>query len=197
MNAIPDDPSGLDEMIADLKKAYHTGKTMEAAHRKETLRRMIQGLDEMEAEFLEACRLDLGKDNFTALLAEINGAKVGMQHEIDDMDENMRERSVDTPLVLAPARSVIRPEPLGVILVMSAWNYPVNLLLVPAAQAVAAGNCVVLKPSELAPHVSNVVVKYCKKYMDQQFFRVVEGAAEVCKKLTSLRFDKIVFTGST
>lgn len=184
-------------MIADLKKAYHTGKTMEAAHRKETLRRMIQGLDEMEAEFLEACRLDLGKDNFTALLAEINGAKVGMQHEIDDMDENMRERSVDTPLVLAPARSVIRPEPLGVILVMSAWNYPVNLLLVPAAQAVAAGNCVVLKPSELAPHVSNVVVRYCKKYMDQQFFRVVEGAAEVCKKLTSLRFDKIVFTGST
>ena len=133
LNAIPDDPTGLDEMIADLKKGYHSGATMKAEHRKGTLRRMIQGLDEMQQEFMEACKLDIGKDNFSVILLEIDLSKNCMQHEIDTIDENMAEKSVDTPLVLTPARSVIRPEPLGVILVMSAWNYPVNLLLVPVA----------------------------------------------------------------
>ena len=80
---------------------------------------------------------------------------------------------------------------------MAAWNYPFNLLMGPAIQAIAAGNCVLLKPSELAPNTAVVIEKLCDKYLDKRFVQCVNGAANVCIKLTSMRFDKIIFTGST
>lgn len=80
---------------------------------------------------------------------------------------------------------------------MAPWNYPVNLLLYPAIQAIAAGNCVLLKPSELAPNSARLLKKLCDEYLDKRFVRCVNGGTNVCIKLTSMRFDKIIFTGST
>jgi aldehyde dehydrogenase (NAD+) len=94
-------------------------------------------------------------------------------------------------------KSYVEHEPLGIALVLSAWNYPVYLALPFTAVAIAAGNCVVMKPSESAPYTSNVLKKMFDKYLDPRFYRCVEGKVEVAKALTSSKFDLILFTGST
>ena len=109
----------------------------------------------------------------------------------------MKETVVDTPMMVGPGKSYIKPEPLGVVCVMAAWNYPYYTLLGGVALAIAAGNCVVIKPSEMSPNCSISIAKVCEKYLDQRFYRVVQGHGEVAKKLTSMRFDLIAFTGST
>jgi aldehyde dehydrogenase (NAD+) len=91
----------------------------------------------------------------------------------------------------------IEQEPLGVALVISAWNYPIYTAIPLAAAAIAAGNCVILKPSELAPHSSGVIKKLFEKYLNPEFFQVIEGRVEVAKAVTRLPVDVICFTGST
>jgi aldehyde dehydrogenase (NAD+) len=98
--------------------------------------------------------------------------------------------------MVGPAKSYVVPEPFGVALVLSAWNYPVYTAIPPVATAIAAGNCVVLKPSEMAPNCSKVMVELFDKYLDKNCFRVIEGQIEVSKAITSKPFDVIVFTGS-
>lgn len=95
-----------------------------------------------------------------------------------------------------PARSYIVPEPLGVCLVIGAWNFPVNLTLAPAIAAIAAGNTVVIKPSELAAHTSIVLSKMIRSSFDPSFIAVVEGSVEETTQLLEQPFDKIFFTGS-
>jgi aldehyde dehydrogenase (NAD+) len=109
----------------------------------------------------------------------------------------MRETVVDTPIMVGPGKSYIKAEPLGVVCVMAAWNYPYYTLLGPVAQSIAAGNCVVIKPSELSPNCSMGMTKVCEKYLDSKFFKVIQGKGEVAKKLTSMKFDMFCFTGST
>lgn len=86
-----------------------------------------------------------------------------------------KDRHVKTPLLTGNGKSYVHPEPLGVALVIGSWNYPLTTAYSPCAEAVAAGNCVVLKPSELAPHSSNVMRKMFEKYLDSRFYRVIEG----------------------
>jgi aldehyde dehydrogenase (NAD+) len=109
----------------------------------------------------------------------------------------MKQVCVDTPLMVGPGKSYIKAEPLGVVCVMSAWNYPFYTLMGPVSACIAAGNCCLIKPSELSPNCSLVMTKLCQKYLDKSCYQVVQGKAEVSKKLTSMRFDMIVFTGST
>ena len=104
---------------------------------------------------------------------------------------------VDTPVFAGPGKSSIIPEPLGVIAVLAAWNYPIYTFIGPIQGVIGAGNCALMKPSELAPHVSHALAKLCEKYLDNRYYKVVQGQAEVAKKITSMRFDMIVFTGST
>ena len=91
----------------------------------------------------------------------------------------------------------IEYEPFGVALVISAWNYPVYTAIPPFATAVAAGNCAILKPSELAPHTSGVIKKWFDKYLNPDFYRCIEGKVEVAKAVAKLPLDIICFTGST
>ena len=84
-------------------------------------------------------------------------------------------RPVDTPLLVGPGRSFEYPEPLGVINVMAAWNYPYYTLLGPASQVISAGNCCLMKPSELAPNCSKAVKKLCEKYLDNRCYKIIEG----------------------
>ena len=101
------------------------------------------------------------------------------------------------PITVQPAKGRIIPEPLGVALVIAPWNYPVQLLLNPMAAAIAAGNCVVAKPSELSPACSAVLARLITKYLDDQAVVVVEGAVPETTALLEQRFDHIFFTGST
>jgi aldehyde dehydrogenase (NAD+) len=109
----------------------------------------------------------------------------------------MKHIAIHTPLLVGPGESKIVYEPLGVVGVMGSWNFPLFTLLTPLVNVIAAGNCAVIKPSELAPNTSRVVAKFISLYLDPDCFLCVEGKVEVARALSEARVDGLCFTGST
>jgi len=109
----------------------------------------------------------------------------------------MKDSKRDTPLLLAPAKSRVIRQPLGAICIMSAWNFPFITLLLPLISAIAAGNCVLLKPSEMSPNCSAACRVLVETYLDNECIKVVEGGAEISIACSQLKWDKICFTGSS
>lgn len=109
----------------------------------------------------------------------------------------MKDTPIDCELMHGPAKTFIKYEPLGVSLIYGTWNYPMLLGLKPLSESIAAGNCAVLKPSELAPRTAAVMEKLVHNYLDPDCFRVINGDAEVSKEIGQQQFDIICFTGST
>src|SRR5262249_2213156 len=134
---------------------------------------------------------------FNTFLTEFAGLYIDLNKAIKKVQKWAKIKRVGTNMLNYPGSSYIVPEPLGVTLIIGAWNYPVNLALVPAIAAIAAGNTVVLKPSELAANTSTVLAKMIKSNFDPSFFAVVEGGVEETTELLEQPFDKIFFTGST
>lgn len=100
------------------------------------------------------------------------------------MDEHSKDIPIDTPLLFAPGKSLIRLEPLGVVLVMGSWNYPMVVTLKPLAQAIASGNCVCVKPSERSPASSEATKKLVDRYLDPDCFSCIEGGVEIAIAIT-------------
>ena len=138
----------------------------------------------MNDELCKSLEKDLGKNAFSVKLYEI----MGVLHEIDSvcssLSEWAKDEIVDTPVHLAPSRSKIAYEPLGVALILGAWNFPVIITLKACVNAIAAGNCVVAKPSESAPQSMFAMCKLFDEYMDKNFFVCLAGGLEIGKKLT-------------
>jgi len=109
----------------------------------------------------------------------------------------MKDDIRDTPLPLAPAKTMIRYEPLGVALIFGSWNYPYVVGLKPLCQAITSGNCAVLKPSEMSPTSSAAIKKLVDKYLDKDCYAVIEGGVEIASKICNYPWDLICFTGST
>jgi aldehyde dehydrogenase (NAD+) len=109
----------------------------------------------------------------------------------------MKDVELDTPLMLAPSKTKIRYEPLGVVLIYGSWNYPYVVTLKPLCQAITSGNCAIIKPSEMAPHASAVMKTLVETYLDKDCFAVIEGGPEVAMEIQKHPFDLICFTGST
>jgi len=130
-------------------------------------------------------------------MAEIGFLYTEIRHAVRHLRRWMQPRRVPTPLAIQPAVSWIQPEPYGQVLIIGPWNYPVQLLLAPLVGAIAAGNCAVLKPSELAPRTSEVVAGLIARTFPPEFVTVVTGGVEVAQELLSRRWDYIFFTGST
>jgi aldehyde dehydrogenase (NAD+) len=183
--------------IADtLRATYDAGTTRPLAWRRHQLEQMNKMLTENEAEFLEALRTDLGKPAVEGFITDI----AFVTSEVESMIKNLKKWNkpvrVGTPIVTQPAKSHLVPEPLGVVLVIAPWNYPVQLLLVPAAGAIAAGNCVVMKPSEVSAATSALLGRLVPKYMDPSAVSIVEGGVPETTDLLSQRFDHIFYTGN-
>ena len=183
--------------IADsLRATYRSGATRPLAWRRRQLEQMIRMLDENEAELLAALRTDLGKptvEGFITDLAFVTGEIKGMIKNLEKWNQPQR---VSSPIVTQPARSQLRPEPLGVVLVIAPWNYPVQLLLVPVASAIAAGNAVVMKPSEVSAATSQALGRLVPRYLDSSAIALVEGGVEETTELLEQRFDHIFYTGN-
>ncbi len=163
--------------------------------RDEQLAGLARFLKEEEAAITKALYEDLGKCEFESYMAEI----WSVANEIADARRNLKRwtapRRVKTPSILKPATSMLRPDPLGVVLIISPWNYPLNLILAPLVGAIAAGNCAVLKPSELAGATSRLLAEKLPQYIDADCFPVVEGAVPETTSLLEQRFDHICYTG--
>ena len=152
---------------------------------------------EAEADIAQALYADLKKSACEAYMTEMGPVLEEIRFARRRLRRWSRPKRVPTPLIHWPASSVVRPEPLGVCLIIAPWNYPFQLAAAPLAAAVAAGNCAVVKPSELAPHSARALSMVLQRAFDPGHVAVVEGGVAVSRALLAERFDKIFFTGST
>jgi aldehyde dehydrogenase (NAD+) len=153
--------------------------------------------EEREAEITRALADDLGRPPVDAWLGDIASTKAEATYARKHLKRWMRRRRIPLPLNQLPGRGWVQYDPLGVVLVIGPWNYPVYLSLSPLVAAVAAGNCAVIKPSELAPATSAVLARLVPEYLDPAAVRVVEGDAAVTQALLAQGFDHALFTGGT
>lgn len=185
------------ETVDRLKAAFRAGRTRPVEWRETQLRGLLRFLDEREGEIAEALARDLGRSAFEAWFGDIAPPRNEAAHALKHLRRWMRPRRRPVPLAQQPARARIQYEPLGVALVVAPWNYPVNLALGPMVAAFAAGNAVVLKPSEIAPATSRLLAEVLPTYLDPEAFGVVEGDGPTTQHLISLGVDHVFFTGGT
>ncbi|MDJ0355422.1 aldehyde dehydrogenase family protein [Paenarthrobacter sp. PH39-S1] len=181
--------------VAAARAVFNSGATRSLAWRTERLRAVRRMLTERGQEFADALRQDLGKHPSEAWLTEIGFVTAEISHTLRNLTRWLAPERSAVPLALQPASAQIIREPLGVVLVIAPWNYPVQLLLAPAVGALAAGNTVVVKPSEVAPVTSAAMQRWIPQYLDSAVFVVEGGAAETTALLTE-RFDHIFYTGN-
>ncbi|CAO3651339.1 unnamed protein product [Cunninghamella echinulata] len=182
-------------IINEVRKHYRTGVTKDVAFRKEQLNKMIQLLEENKPELEKAVWLDLRKHRMEAL-AEIAPVVNNCKYLIENIDRLATPVSPKKHYMMnASDITYIRKEPKGVVLVIGAWNYPIHLLLMPVIGAIAAGNAVILKPSEVSANTANVITKLLPNYLDQRFYRTINGAAEETTKVLENQLDHIFYTG--
>ncbi len=179
----------------ELKTTFHSGRTKDLRWRAEQLTALERMMSEREGEFIDALRQDLGKHALESWMAEISYVADAAAYCRKNLRRWTKPKRISTPLVAMPGKSWIRPEPLGVVLVIGAWNYPLMLTMAVAAAAIAAGNCVVIKPSELASATSALLAKCVPEYLDQGSIRIVEGGVEETTELLEQPFDHILYTG--
>lgn len=166
----------------------------ERVHSLKSLRNMI--ISE-EKTLCEAISRDFGKPYLEAFTSEIFTVLHEIDYHLDHLKNWMKPVRVSDSVATFPSRSSVTPKPLGTVLIIGAWNYPVHLTLMPLIGALSAGNNVILKPSEIASETSAVLASLFTDYIDPRFVTVVEGGADVTGRLLSLPFDHIFFTGST
>jgi len=183
-------------LVRSLRSHFRTGATKPLAWRLSQLDALEHLLMEREGDIVEALRQDLGKPEPEALLSEVRM----IVHEVRLMRRNLRRwmkpERVRTPLIALPGRSYILREPLGLVLIIAPWNYPFQTAVLPLVGALAAGNCVVIKPSEIAPHTSALIAKWIPKYMDTRAVRVFEGGVPETTALLREKWDHIFYTGN-
>ncbi|MGB8330336.1 MAG: aldehyde dehydrogenase family protein [Polyangiales bacterium] len=189
-------PATASALSGALRAHFATGSTRSLRWRLSQLDALEHFLMEREQDILDALRADLGKPALEAFVSEIGLPLSELRLTRRNLARWMKPERVRTSLVAMPGRSYVYREPLGVTVIIAAWNYPLHLLVLPLIGALAAGNCVVLKPSEMAPNVSALVAKWLPKYLDRRAVQVVEGGAAETTVLLQENWDHIFFTGS-
>ena len=189
----------LDEIaprVTAARSAFAASGTRSEAWRQSTLERLRDLIVEREVRLLDALADDFGKPRFEAWTTEIGFSVSDINHTLSHLSTWMQPERVSTPVAFQPGSSHIQPEPVGVVCVIAPWNYPVQLLLLPMVAAIAAGNAVVAKPSELAPSTAAELVSLVEAIDDPAIVAVQGGVAETTELLAQ-RFDHILYTGNS
>ncbi|WP_442812412.1 aldehyde dehydrogenase family protein [Streptomyces sp. NBC_01210] len=184
------------DVVARLRATFRAGRTKPLSWRTEQLIGLRTMLTEHSQEFAAALRTDLGKSEREVFRTEIGSTVGGIDHTLEQLEEWLRPEPVEVPERLRTATAWTVQDPLGVVLVIAPWNYPAHLLLAPVVGAFAAGNCVVAKPSELAPATSRVIAELLPRFVDRDALAVVEGGVPETTALLEQRFDHIFYTGN-
>lgn len=178
------------------KQFFETGRTRDLAFRICQLQLLADAMRKNETVLEEALKKDLGKSAFESYATEIGFVLADIRYTIQNLQKWSAPKRVRTPLYLFPGKSKIQKEPYGSVLILGPYNYPVQLLAEPLIGAIAAGNCAVLKPSELTPNVSKAMYQIVHSTFKEEYIACVEGGVEVNQELLSQKFDYIFFTGS-
>lgn len=183
--------------LEELRETYNSGKTKEASWRRSQLKGLLSLLKEREGEIFKALKHDLGKHHIEAYRDEIGTLVKSVNYALENLKGWMSNKTAKLPIAAFPATAELVPEPLGVVLIFSSWNFPFGLSLEPMIGAIAAGNAMVLKPSELAPACSSLLANAIHSYLDTKAIKVIQGGLSVGEQLLEHKWDKIFFTGSS
>ncbi|KAM9393744.1 aldehyde dehydrogenase family 3 member B1 isoform 1-T3 [Pholidichthys leucotaenia] len=184
------------KIVDRLRTSFRSGVTVPEQFRRTQLNNLIEMLKDSEELILDALHKDLAKPKFEAILSEIDIVTNELYYAIANLSSWMQQEYVSKNLATKLDECFVKREPFGVVLIIGAWNYPLQLLLLPMIGAICAGNCVVLKPSEVSAATEAVLAELIPKYLSQDCFAVVCGGAEETKALLQNRFDHIFYTGS-
>ena len=187
----------LTSLMEQQRAYFASGATREFSFRKRSLDRLEQVLIGHRDALLEALALDLGKPDVEAYLAEYYFLLQELRLIRKSYAKWLKTRRVKSPVYFLPCRSELRRDPFGMVLIVAPWNYPMQLSLSPLIAAVAAGNTVVLKPSEMAPACEQLLAKIIAEAFAPEHVAVVTGDGHVANDLTDREFDFVFFTGST
>jgi aldehyde dehydrogenase (NAD+) len=190
------DSLSITGVVARLRQSFDQGQTKPIDWRIQQLRALRRLIVAHESDIFAALRSDLGKGEGEALSSEVAFVRAEIDHMLKHLRNWTKPQRVSTPLLVQPGKSYIVREPLGVVLVIGAWNLPVPVLLGPALAAIAAGNAVVMKPSELAPATSALIARLIPQYLDTSTIAVIEGGVEETTALLAQKFDHIFYTGN-
>lgn len=187
----------LPDVVARLRSTFRTGRTKSLDWRLSQLQALKKLMLEGRNDLCEGLKRDLGKSAMEGWVTECNLIEAEIQTFLDNLSSWMKPEPRQTNLLNQPATSYVHREPLGVALIMGAWNYPVMLTLMPLVGSIAAGNCAVIKvPSDkYSPASSSAMAKLIKQYLDPDCFDVVEGGREAITAVLEQRWDVIFFTG--
>lgn len=183
------------EMLKAQRAFFATGATKPLGFRLEQLKRLKAAVLDRQTDIVAAAKADLGRPELEGYF-EI-GVLAELSYVLKQLSSWVKPQRVGLPLSQWPGSAWVQPEPLGVVLVIGPWNYPFQLLISPLIGAIAAGNCAILKPSELAPATSQVVAKLIDDTFDPEFVAVLEGGVDTAQALLQEKFDHIFFTGGT
>lgn len=186
----------IKSILAAQREFFASNATLDRKFRKEQLRKLLHALNEWEKPLCEALWQDLHKSAEEAILTELSIVTGEVKNHLSHLRGWMKSRSASTPLKMMPSRSRTVSEPLGNALIISPWNYPVQLLLNPLVGAISAGCTAILKPSPYVPNVSRVIEEMISATFGKEYIAVVQGNRDVNTALLNERFDIIFFTGS-
>jgi len=176
---------------------FQTQVTKKIDFRKKNLKRLKSVLQENEDFLYSAIEKDFGKSKFETFATELGVLSMDISEAIKNVDSWAADKKVSSNLINFPSSGYIKPEPLGVCLIIGAWNYPIQLSLAPLIACMTAGNCAVIKPSELARYTSTALAEIINNNFDPSYLRVVEGGVKETTELLQQDFNKFFFTGST
>jgi len=186
----------IDSLVARQREYFESGATRPLSFRMDALRKLQKALQDNEGLISEAMKSDLNKSPFEAYMTETGMVLDEIRFHLKHLPRWIRTKTVKTPITQFHAKSFVVPEPFGVTLIMSPWNYPLQLCLVPVVGAISGGNCAVIKPSAYAPATSGAIAKIIGETFPTEYLAVVEGGREQNNALLEEIFDYIFFTGS-
>lgn len=185
------------QIIEDLRTGFEGNLNKRYRQRLAHLDLLGKTIRKNEKYLIEALRQDFNKPDLETELTELLPFYIELKHIRRHLKSYMGGKEMDTPWLFFPAKGKVCFEPKGVVLIIGAWNYPVNLILIPLLSALAAGNTVVIKPSEIAPNTSAMLARLLNQSFDHRVLKVIEGGAEESQQILTHQFDHIFYTGST
>lgn len=185
-----------EHVVNELRNTFNSGKTKSVNYRIKQLKALLNLLDENTDLIVEALHKDLQKSKIESILMEIDVTKNEIKYYLMHIHDWIRPEKPTKGLANVLDSVYILHDPYGVVLVLGAWNYPLQLAISPFAGAICAGNCVLLKPSEVSPATSKFLAEYIPKYLDTDAYKVYEGGVPETTELLKQRFDYIFYTGS-
>jgi aldehyde dehydrogenase (NAD+) len=184
------------DLISQQKAFFHTHQTLSLSFRVDALNKLGQAVRKYEDELLQALKADLNKSELEAYSSEIGIVLKEIGFVLKHLRSWARPKRVRTPLTHIGSRSTIYKEPYGVALIIAPWNFPFQLAIAPLIGAIAAGNCAIVKPSELTPTTSEVIAMLIRETYPEEYITVVQGGVDASQALLKEKVDYIFFTGS-